>query len=173
VVGLAAGLALAVRADTGRSADPTTTAGGRVVAPPPAGPAVDRPLVGRVGDTAAITVDGKPGADITVTRARSAALEPGPFGDRPHSGRFLIVDVSIQATGRGFAVNPLDFYVRAADGSRVEEQCCADFGRELDATTLGRGARAAGAMVFDVARGPTRLVYAPNLDATPVAEWRL
>jgi hypothetical protein len=137
------------------------------------GPAVRRPVVARVGVTAAIAVDGAPGGEITVTGTRTALREPGRAGAKPRRGRFLIVTVAVKATGQSFDVNPLDFHLRTADGRRVDEQCCAGFGRELETAALERGQRLRGVMVFDVGPGRHRLVYAPNLDGAPVAEWRL
>jgi hypothetical protein len=152
----------------GRAVTPTTAA-----VPGSTRPLAARADVGAVGDTASITVDGAPAGEITVTKARTAAREAGFFGERPGHGRFLIVSVAVQATGDRFDINRYDFYVRGAGGTQLDEQCCAYFGKELEAATLDRGEGLRGVLVFDVGPGRPALVYAPNPDGAPVAEWQL
>jgi hypothetical protein len=115
-----------------------------------------------------------PLGDITVTKVRSAARDPDPYiGERARRGRFLIVTVSVKATGDGFDINPFDFYARERGGRHVEEQCCADFGEELESLTLNEGEKTDGVLVFDIRPGKASLVYAPNFDEEPIGEWEL
>lgn len=130
--------------------------------------------VGEVGDTLSVENADGPLGDITVTKVRSAARDPDPYiGERAKRGRFLIVTVSVKATGDGFDVNPFDFYARERGGRHVEEQCCADFGEELESLTLNEGERTDGVLVFDIRPGKASLVYAPNFDEEPIGEWEL
>ena len=130
--------------------------------------------VGEVGDTLSVENADGPLGDITVTKVRSAARDPDPYiGERAKRGRFLIVTVSVKATGDGFDINPFDFYARERGGRHVEEQCCADFGEELESLTLNEGEKTDGVMVFDIRPGTASLVYAPNFDEEPIGEWEL
>ncbi len=69
-------------------------------------------------------------------------------------------------------IGSFDFYVREAGGRHIEEQCCADFGEELDSVTLN-GEKTDGVMVFDTRPGRATLVYAPNVDEEPIGEWKI
>jgi hypothetical protein len=130
--------------------------------------------VGEVGDTLSVENADGPLGDITVTKVRSAARDPDPYiGERARRGRFLIVTVSVKATGDGFDINPFDFYARERGGRHVEEQCCADFGEELESLTLNEGEKTDGVLVFDIRPGKASLVYAPNFDEEPIGEWEL
>jgi hypothetical protein len=169
----------------GTDRDPTATS----PATEPAEPATSEPTeetsapatVGGVGDAAEITVNGADAGRIRLVRLTTARSDfngtPGDrsdddFAEKPKRARFVIARVEVVGLGEPFDINPFDFYVREPDGTHVEEQCCAQFGPELDAVTLAQGEKTAGAIVFDVKATHGALVYAPNSGETPVAEWR-
>jgi Domain of unknown function (DUF4352) len=138
--------------------------------PPPT-----EPEVGRVGTTVDLEDADGPLGKITVTQVRAELRDPDPYtSERAKRGRFLVVSVTARAVNDGFTINPYDFYAREqGSGTHIEEQCCADFGAELDAVTLNDGEETSGVMVFDVRQGKVHLVYAPNFDEEPIAEWRI
>jgi hypothetical protein len=137
--------------------------------PPPS--STPEPAVGGVGDTLDVATGSGPLGSITVTKVRTATRDPDPYAsERAKRGRFLIVTVQVKATADGFDISSFDFYVREAGGRHIEEQCCADFGEELESVTLNEGEKTDGVMVFDTRSGRATLVYAPNVDEEPIGE---
>jgi hypothetical protein len=112
---------------------------------------------------------------ITVTQVRAKLRDTDPYtSERAKRGRFLVVIVTARAVDDGFAINPFDFYAcEQGSGTHIEDQCCPDFGAELDAVTFNDGEKTSGVMVFDVRQGKVHLVYAPHFDEEPIAEWRI
>lgn len=103
------------------------------------------------------------------------------FGEHPANGYFVIVHVSATAdpsyTG-GFDVNELDFYARAGgqhfdttSGNGYFALSTSQNSSDLTAT-LAAGETSSGWIAFDVTRPHGQIVYAPNIDGQPVAEWR-
>jgi hypothetical protein len=169
----------------GTDRDPNATSPATEPAEPPASEPTEETsapaIVGGVGDAAEITVNGADAGRIRLLRLTTARSDfngtpadrsDDDLAEKPKRGRFVIARVEVVGIGEPFDINPLDFYVREPDGTHVEEQCCAQFGPELDAVTLAKGEKTAGTMVFDVKVTHGALVYAPNLGETPVAEWR-
>jgi hypothetical protein len=151
------------------------------VATPVASPNSSGPEQLSLGQTASITQEGSEAATVTVSRVRLTGQPADPqFGSAPQHGDFAIVSVQVQTrasfTG-GFNINPLDFYVLAAGGTHYDEgngnayNALATPDAELSASTLAAGENVAGKIVFDVPAGHGRIVYAPNFDGQPVAEW--
>jgi hypothetical protein len=182
LVAVVAAVAAGQDEEAGTHAGPATTrADAAVPTSVPDPPTTEEPTtttpevsVGEVGDTLSVENADGPLGDITVTKVRSAARDPDPYiGERARRGRFLIVTVSVKATGDGFDINPFDFYAREPGGRHVEEQCCADFGEELESLTLNEGEKTDGVLVFDIRPGKASLVYAPNFDEEPIGEWEL
>jgi len=152
----------------------TTGSGSGHSAPPPSGAAV-----GPVGKTASITQGGKTAARLTVT-AVDIATQPGDqYGQPPQNGYYAIVHVSVQVASTftgGFTVNPLDFYTLVngqhySDGDGNAFEALASNQSQMDAATLGAGESTSGLVAFDIPAGHGQVVYAPNVNGQPVAEW--
>jgi hypothetical protein len=152
---------------------------------PPATPAATTPSGPaqlNVGDSADITQTGADAATITITYVALNSSPADPqFGSAPQNGDFAIATVTVQTlsgfTG-GFDINPLDFYVLSPQGTQYTEgsgnayDALASPNEELNAATLGAGQNTTGKLVFDVPPGHGgMIVYAPNYDGQPVAEW--
>jgi hypothetical protein len=102
------------------------------------------------------------------------------FGSAPANGYYVIVKVSATADPSytsGFEVNSLDFYAlegghQYSEGNGNAFQALSNGQSNQDITaTLGAGNTSSGWIAFDVPRPHGYIVYAPNFDGQPLAEW--
>ena len=116
---------------------------------------------------------------ITVGSLVRATQPADSYGSAPKNGYFVIVTARAAAdTGYtdGFDVSSSDFYALSG-GSHYDEangnsyDALSDSSDELGYTTLAAGERVSGKMVFDVPSRHGKIVYAPNYDGQPLAEW--
>ena len=135
-----------------------------------------------MGQAEGLTQDGENAGDIILAglrvTTRPADLE---FGNRPSHGYFVIVGVTATAFPTftaGFDISTTDFYLLAKHGQHFDEgggnayDALSDPSQELGYTTLAAGETASGKLVFDVPSLHGWIVYAPNIDGQPLAEWK-
>lgn len=139
-------------------------------------PASSGPKIWSVGETGVVTIDGEDAGEVTVSKVE-AFQTANSFGQvvKPDNRWFL--KVTIKAKGlaaSGFEINPFDFYVRMADGSRYDYGEGNSLGVEgdqtIDGTTLNKGEKLTGALAFDTPSRHGRVVYAPGDQA--LGEWK-
>lgn len=133
-----------------------------------------------MGTATSVTSNGTPAASITVSSPVLSTQPADQYGSVPANGYFVTVSVAATAdqsyTG-GFDINPLDFYA-LANGTHYTwdngnaMSALADPNQELSATTLAAGENASGKLAFDVPSPHGYIVYAPNLNGQPLAEWK-
>lgn len=126
---------------------------------------------------APITQNGANAATVTV-QSVNATTQPGnSFGEAPANGYFVIANISIASSVNGFEINPLDFYAVDKNGTHYREgngnafEALSDPSTELQASTLNAGENESGPIVFDMPVTHGEIVYAPNLNGAPLAEW--
>jgi hypothetical protein len=144
-------------------------------------PATSGPVMMTPGQSETVGMGNTPVGTVTV-ESITATTEPADpsFGQAPANGYYVIVRVKDTAdpsyTG-GWDVNELDFYALAGgshydpgDGNAYE--ALSDSQSNADITsTLAAGETAKGWLAFDVPSRHGRIVYAPNLNGQPLAEW--
>jgi hypothetical protein len=144
--------------------------------PTPAGPdqlqAGDTETLGNNSDNTVGTVTvGKP--VVTTWPAQS-------YGEKPANGYYVIIKVTAKADPSytdGWFVSPLDFHA-VVRGQHYDEDNGHAYDGMTDAqestdlsTTLGAGETVTGYIAFDVPSAHGKIVYAPNSDGQPIAEW--
>ncbi len=119
-------------------------------------------------------------ATITVESATVTTQPVQSYGSAPANGYFVVVHVKATADPNytdGFPINELDFY-DLVKGSHHDPGNGNAYGALTDAqsnadltTTLAAGETSSGWMAFDVPSRHGYIVYAPNADGQPLAEW--
>jgi hypothetical protein len=188
VVGLSACSAASPRSTTApgtatAAASPKTPSAATTTPPSPSTPspaAPSGPEMLAMGESEIIATDGTPSATITVSSPAVTTQPADQYGSAPQNGYFVTVTVKVtadQAYTDGFDINPLDFY--ALSGGRHFDWdsgnamfALASSDQELSAATLAAGETTSGKLVFDVSSPHGYIVYAPNLDGQPLAEWK-
>ncbi len=145
--------------------------------PAPSGP--DMLAVGQaetLGDSSDATV-----GTVTVESARVTTQPADPsYGERPANGYYVIVHVKATADPSytdGWDLNALDFYALAGnrhytwDSGNAYEALSSSQQNQDIMSTLAAGETVTGWLSFDVASPHGQIVYAPNLDGQPIAEW--
>ncbi len=144
--------------------------------PAPSGP--DKLAVGQaetLGDSSSATV-----GTVTVESARVSTYSVQDYGSAPANGYFVVVHVTTtadQSYTDGWDINELDFHVLARgvhydSGNGNAYSALSDAQSNADLTaTLGAGESSSGWMAFDVPSAHGEIIYAPNYDGQPVAEW--
>ena len=117
---------------------------------------------------------------IIVVGSRVVSTQPADsYGSAPKHGYFVIVTARAtadQGYTDGFDVSSSDFYALSG-GSHYDEgdgnsySALSDSGDELGYTTLAASESVSGKLVFDVPSRHGHIVYAPNYDGQPLAEW--
>ena len=116
----------------------------------------------------------------TVSHPVIATQPADQYGSAPKNGYFVIVTAAAAAdkgyTG-GFDVYSGDFYALSGgshytEGGGNSYSALTDISSELSYTTLAAGETTTGKLVFDVPSRHGYIVYAPNLDGQPLAEWK-
>jgi hypothetical protein len=118
---------------------------------------------------------------VTVQSANVTTQPADPsFGQAPANGYYVVIHVSATADPSytsGFSVNALDFYAKVAgqhfnygDGNSFEALSNGQTNQDITAT-LAAGETSSGWLAFDVPRPHGFIVYAPNFNGQPLAEW--
>jgi hypothetical protein len=155
---------------------PSTPADTPTADPTPTGPnqlqTGDTETLGDNSDNTVGTVTvGKP--VVTTWPAQS-------YGEKPANGYYVIIKVTAKADPSytdGWFVSPLDFHA-VVGGQHYDEDNGHAYDGMTDAqestdlsTTLGAGETVTGYIAFDVPSAHGKIVYAPNSDGQPIAEW--
>ncbi len=165
-------------APTQTSAPPTTASPSSPSTPSPAAPSGPKMLA--MGDSVSITTGGTPSATITVSSPYVTTRPANQYGSAPQNGYFVTVTVKVtadQAYTSGFDINPFDFYALSG-GTHYEWIsgnaifALASPSQELSTATLAAGENTSGKLAFDVSSPHGYIVYAPNLNGQPLAEWK-
>lgn len=129
-----------------------------------------------ITDTSAGTTEGT----VTVVSASVTTQPAQSFANAPANGFFVVVHISAaadQSYTSGFNVSSIDFYVKSA-GQHYTDGNGNAFGALTDqqsnqniSATLAAGETASGWIAFDVPRPHGFVVYAPNFNGQPLAEW--
>jgi hypothetical protein len=145
-------------------------------------PAPEGPAQLAAGAPATVTQDGQDAATITVTSVTVTTRPADPeFGDHPANGYYVIARVTVTAdpafTG-GFDAYTGDFYALArgqhydeGNGNSYSALSDSQMNSELSFTNLAAGETSRGLLVVDVPAAHGQIVYAPNYDGQPLAEW--
>lgn len=148
-------------------------------------PAASGPDMLTVGATETLADNNTNATEGTVTvdsvHVTTQPADPS-FGSPPANGYYVIVHITAAADPAytsGYDVNALDFYALAPggrqfsqmNGNAMEALSSAQESTDITAT-LGAGQSTSGWEAFDVSRPHGEIVYAPNLDGQPLAEWR-
>jgi len=155
------------------AADPSTPAAD----PTPAGPdqlaAGDTEMLGSVSTNASI-------GTVTVGHPQVRTWPSDSYGERPANGYYVVVKVTAKADSSytdGWFVSPPDFHAVVKgqhydqdNGHAYEGATDAERNTDLSAT-LAAGETVTGYLYFDVPSAHGKIVYAPNSDGQPLAEW--
>jgi hypothetical protein len=120
------------------------------------------------GDTASVTLDGAPAAELTVGVPKEFTAT-NQF-DKAEKGRFVYVPVTLKATGKDkVSINPFDFEILLPDGQHLDVAFVAglpkDAPADLDAADVNPGEAITGSVPFDVPVGtPLKVAYSPELE---------
>ncbi len=119
-------------------------------------------------------------ATITVTSVTVTTQPAQSFGSAPANGYFAVVHIKVTCdpsyTG-GFEINALDFY-DLVKGTHYDSGNGNAYGALSDSqsnenitATLAAGETSTGWVAFDVPSAHGAIVYAPNANGQPLAEW--
>jgi hypothetical protein len=112
-------------------------------------------------------------ATVTITSAYNTTESADGF-ETPQFGNYVIFNVTVTSAMNGFNVDSSDFYV-TINGQEYQE----GNGTSFDAVandndifgTVNAGDSMTGQLYFDLPAVHGELVYAPNYDGAPIAEW--
>lgn len=133
------------------------------------------------GQPVLIRLGGSDAGSVTVTSVKTSTTPADPdLGAKPENGYFVAARVSVAVDpnfSTGFDISPADFYVlngstHYSEGNGNSFDALDISLSELDTTTLGAGQKTSGPIVFDVSSPHGYVVYAPNLNGQPLAEWK-
>ena len=139
------------------------------------------PAILSQGQPVLITLEGSDAGSVTVTSVKTSTTPAEPdLGANPENGYFVVARVSVAVDPnftKGFDISPDDFYVlngstHYSEGNGNSLDALGISLSELDTTTLGAGQKTSGPIVFDVSSPHGYVVYAPNLNGQPLAEWK-
>jgi hypothetical protein len=183
VISLALGTAVdstrqhATASSTTPAAAPADTTAPADTSPPvPAGPDM-QPMGGT--ETLTETDTGTTIGTLAISSPRVTTYPADSYGSRPQHGYYVIVTARAgadQGYASGYEVSTSDFYALASgqhydEGDGNAYDALSDVNSELGYTTLAAGETTSGKLVFDVPSRHGQIVYAPNYDGQPVAEW--
>lgn len=127
------------------------------------------------GAPAMITQNGSSAGSVVVQSVNITTQPANSFGEAPANGYFVIANIAASSSINGFDVNPVDFYAVDSNGTHYTMGDGHAFealaGDELSVSTLNAGENASGPLAFDTATPHGYIVYAPNLNGAPLAEW--
>ena len=133
-----------------------------------------------MGDSEDVAQAGNPAASITLSSPAVFTQPANQYGEAPQNGYFVTVHASVTADAsfaNGFSINPDDFYALVNGVHYGWDSGHAMFAlpnatSELSYTTLAAGESVNGPIAFDVSAAHGEIVYAPNLSAQPLAQWK-
>ena len=181
-------LAAALGNAADKAANPVTSVSTPPVATAPAAPA-DTPTPAPSGpdmlamggtETVGSNDTGATEGTVTISHPVIATQPADQYGSTPKNGYFVIVTASATAdqgyTG-GYDIYSGDFYALSGgshytEGGGNSYNALSDISSELNYTTLAAGESVSGKLVFDVPSRHGYIVYAPNSDGQPLAEWK-
>ena len=142
----------------------------------PSGPDM-QPMGGQ--ETLTETDTGTTISTLAISSPHITTYPAGSYGSSPQHGYYVIVTAKAgadQGYASGYDVSTSDFYALAAgqhydEGDGNAYDALSDVRDELGYTTLAAGETTTGKLVFDVPSQHGEIVYAPNYDGQPVAEW--
>lgn len=150
-------------------------------APAASQPTTSGPNILTPGQSDTVGIGSTPVGTVTVESITVTTQPADPsFGEAPASGYYVVVRVKDTADPSyhdGWDINELNFYALAGgshydpgDGNAYE--ALSDSQSNADITsTLAAGETAKGWLAFDVPSRHGRIVYAPNMNGQPIAEW--
>jgi hypothetical protein len=147
-------------------------------------PEVSGPLMLSVHEGAQITDNaGTEEGSIGINRITVTTRPADPvYGEAPANGYYVIVQITAKAkksyTDGSFDVNMFDFYSLSNGTQQFQPDngnsfyALSDRQNASDITAnLGAGQAVSGWIAFDVPSKHGEIVYAPNYDGQPLAEW--
>jgi hypothetical protein len=145
----------------------------------PASPAGPDKL--QAGETELIgaTASGASMGTVTVGKPVVTTWPADSYGEKPANGYYVAFKVTYKADKGytdGWNVSSLDFHA-VVGGQHFDEdnghayEALSDINQELSSSTLAAGETTTGMIVFDVPSPHGAIVYAPNFDGQPVAQW--
>lgn len=173
-----AGNAIDHAANPDHATSAATPIGGQSPAPAPS-PTDTGPDRLHVGDSETISEDGAGDITLTVTSVTPTSGPVDAYSDGPAKGWFVAVHITVRGGSdltSAFDLSSFDFYALSGSAHFDEGNGNAFEGPhgldELAATSVNAGETASGWLVFDLPRPHGHIVYAPNLDGQPLAEWK-
>jgi hypothetical protein len=133
-----------------------------------------------MGSAGSVTTGGIPSASITISGPVITTQPADPNGSAPQNGYFVTVTATMTADSSysdGFSINAYDFYALSPGGGHYTEDnghalyALSGSGQELSSSMLAASESTSGKLVFDVPSAHGQIVYAPNSDGQPLAEW--
>jgi hypothetical protein len=144
----------------------------------PSGPAM---LAPGQGEPVSIGSSSQTAATITVESINVSTQPAQAYGSAPANGYFVVIQVKAAVDSSytdGFQVNQYDFYdlVRGHhydpdNGNAYDALSDSQSNQDITAT-LGAGETSSGWIAFDVPHPHGYIVYAPNANGQPLAEWK-
>ncbi len=188
-IGVVVALAIGLSSAANHAANPNSASTPSATAQPssqpatsnPVTPAPNTPAMLAQGDPASITTGGSASATVTVTSVTTSRTPADQqYGSNPQNGYYVVANIAVSADPsftQGFDINPLDFYAlngttQYTEGSGNAYFALSSASQELSPATLGAGQKTSGPIVFDVSSRHGYIVYAPNLNGQPLAEWK-
>jgi len=116
---------------------------------------------------------------VTVGKPVVTTWPADSYGEKPANGYYVAFKVTYKADKGytdGWNVSSLDFHA-VVGGQHFDEdngnayEALSDINQELSSSTLAAGETTTGMIVFDVPSPHGTIVYAPNFDGQPVAQW--
>jgi hypothetical protein len=155
-------------------------AASQIPAQPPSSPPAQAAPIGAVGDSLTVRQNGQDAADVTITKVSVTTRPYDPYGEKPRHGYYMTAHVHVAVRSgftEGFEVNPMDFHGKIGtaqfdQGNGNSMPNAPGNNRNLFPTTVAAGKTMDGTIVFDVPAPHGFIVYAPNFDGQPLAEWR-
>ena len=119
------------------------------------------------GEVLEIRENGELVATMSVAAPQAVESFYNGFSTPTNGPAFATFVVSVTAEKSGFTINPFDFFVRTAEGARIEPT----FGCEpaLNHATLNKGEKFQGCLTVDAPHGT--LVYTSSLWGASLVEW--
>lgn len=112
-------------------------------------------------------------ASVTITSATNTTQSYDGL-ESPEYGYFVIFNISVMSNFNGFNIDSLDFYVTINGQQYDEGNGNSIFATENDEDitgTVNAGNTVTGQLYFDLPSIHGELVYSPNYDGAPLAEW--
>jgi len=133
-----------------------------------------------IGDHTIIGEGNSTTAGLMVSDLTVSTQPDDQSSNTPVHGYFVTVTATAvvgQDSTNGFDIGPLDFYAEVngthyGEGNGNAEYAISDPSMELSETILGAGEKTSGELLFDLPSRHGYIVYAPNANGQPLAEWK-